>query len=62
MGYFYKKEDLFKPNIFLNHIEYEVHNYIISEIFSNKFLTSVKVKLEFHIIRYLTCKIILYLI
>ena len=35
-GYYYKKEDKFKPNIFLAHIEYEEHSYIISDYYKNK--------------------------
>ena len=40
-GYFYKKDDTFKPNIFLSHIEYEDHSYIINEIYQNKFVTYI---------------------
>ena len=29
-GYYYKKEEKFKPNAFLNHIEYNEHSYIIN--------------------------------
>lgn len=36
-GYYYKKDDKFKPNVFLAHIEYEDHSYIISEYYKNKF-------------------------
>ena len=36
-GIFYRNDDCFKPNIFLNHIPFEEHSYIISNEFKDKY-------------------------
>ena len=37
-GYYYMKEEKFKPNDFLNHIDYNELSYIINEFYRNKFI------------------------
>ena len=46
-GYFYRKEDKFKPNVFTNHINYEEHSYTINNIIKDKMYTNKITELDF---------------
>ena len=46
-GYFYRKEDKFKPNVFTNHINYEEHSYANNNIIKDKIYTNKLTELDF---------------
>lgn len=46
-GYFYRKEDKFKPNVFTNHIDYEEHRYTINNVIKEKINNNKITELDF---------------